>query len=192
MSASFSATSELCFRPLAARSIVNVVGARGPFNMIITFNKRATVGLAGFLDSGNMGVLNASCSTVSVTRSERHFSRLLRGCRVGHPHNMAIVAASRTLSITSGVNCPILLHPSCILNNRGVVVTFGRSSIGRCVTVVLTRGVRGPVLVSGCLRNARLRISTVYSNRSVLVPNVVRRVRHTNIRSNSSVTICPT
>lgn len=191
ISASFSANSELCFRPLYPRSIVGVVGIRGPVNIIITFNNRATVGLAGFLSNGNVGVLNASTRNVSITRSESGFSGLLRGFRVFHPGKASIAALRNTLGTTSSLKCPILLEPDCIVNNRGVAVTCAGSSIRECVSVVLHRNVRGPILISGCVVNARLRISYVSSNGSILVPNVVRRVRHTNIRDNSSVTICP-
>lgn len=195
MSASFSISSGLCFRPLAPRCIAGVIRTRGPSNTVIRFNNRATVGLAGALGSLKIAVLNASTSRISTTRSERHFSRVLRCYSVREPGKRAIFAMGRTLSTTRSLNCPMLMEPDCILNNRNVRVTTDSSSVERFVNVVahaVPSLSRRPILMSGCLVNRRIRISTVYSNGGVLVPNVVRRVSHTNVRSNSSVSICPT
>lgn len=192
MDASFSVTSGLCFRPLAPRSMRDVISVRGPSKTIMRFNKRATVGLARTLVGVKMPVLNASTRGMSGTRSHRLFSRVLRRYRVPHPANKAMFATRRTGRITGELKCPMLIHPSCILNKRKVRVTVGSGSVSRFVKVVgeVTRS--RPVLMSGCLRKGRVRISTMYSKASVLVPNVVRRVRHTKVRSKSDVSMCPT
>ncbi len=191
ISASCAATSGLCFRPLAPRSIVGVVSFRGPRNMVTSLNNRATVGLTRPLVSENMGVVNASYTTVRETRGHSSFRGVLRSLRVPRPRNETMAGVRSNVRTTTAVNCPILMEPSFILNNETVRVMTGRRRLHRCLGATMRVSRSGPILISGCVRNGRIRISTVYSKLGMFIPNVVRLIRHANMRSNSSVDMCP-
>lgn len=191
ISASCAASSGLCFRPLAIRSIVGIVRLRGPFKVVISLNNRATVGLTPPLSTLNIPVVNASIRTVSETRGESSFRGIVGRLKVPRPGNLTMASVRRNIGITREVNCPILMHPSFILNNETVRVITDRRDLHRCLRATIRVGASRPILISGCVVNHRLRISTVYSNGSIFIPNVVRRIREANIRDNSSVSVCP-
>lgn len=121
--ASRNVTSGICFLPIAPFFIRRVVGGRRPSNVLLTFNKRATLGynarlcLGNALGGCNMRMLNASMRTVVCARSHSLFMGGLSRVPVGAPGDRTIRDVRRTLGTTHRVNCPIVMHSTCTLNN---------------------------------------------------------------------------
>ncbi len=121
--ASRNVTSRMCFLPMAARFIARVVGGREPSNVLLTFKKRATLGYNARLCQGNIlrrcniRILNASIRIVVGARSHSLFIGGLSRVPVGAPIDQTIRGVRSTLTTTHSVNCPIVIHSTCTLNN---------------------------------------------------------------------------
>lgn len=130
--ASRKVTSGICFLPMAACFMRRVVGGRHPSNVLLTFNKRATLGYNTRLCARNVlsgckiGMLNASMRTVVCARSHSLFIGGLSRVGVGAPMDRTMRDVRSTVTTTHGVNCPMVMHSTCTLNKLNDNVYTGR------------------------------------------------------------------
>lgn len=121
--ASRKMTSGICFLPVAPCFIRRIVGGRRPSNVLLTFNKRATLGYKARLCADkaltgcNMGMLKASIRTVVCARSHSLFMGGLSRVTMGAPIDRTIKGLRSTIGTTCRVNFPIVVHSTCTLNN---------------------------------------------------------------------------
>lgn len=90
------------------------------------------------------------------------------------------------------MNFPILMHPSCILDNTTVGIYSGRRRLRHFLG--LTTGMSGgrPMIIDRFVRRTgRIRVSTITRGNRVITCTVDRRVRCTKIRSNSTAVRFP-
>lgn len=91
------------------------------------------------------------------------------------------------------MNCPILIHPSCILSNTTVGIYRGSSRLHHFLRTTSRISGRCPIIVSRFVARAgRVRFSNITRGNRVMRCNVSRRMRCTNIRSNSTAVAFPT
>lgn len=86
----------------------------------------------------------------------------------------------------------MLIHPDCILSNTTVGMYSGRRRLGQFLR--LTTGIdrSRPIMMDGFVRRTgRVRVSTITGGNRIVTCTVSRRVRFTNIRSNSTAVRFP-
>lgn len=197
--ASARVTSRICVRPLAIRSMSQVVHRRCPSTVLPALNKRVNLGLTMTLNGANVlsrlgvRVLNAGLTSVSRTRSHRGFGRLVRHLGRPMPTSGAMNAITRTLRFTRRVNCPIVIQPTFAVNNANNNVYRGSSSLGTVTTGNLSLSPTARYLVRGSVTNCgRVRFRMVHSTTSgTVMIYYVRGFSPINVRANSSVIFTP-
>lgn len=134
-------TSRVCFLPIAPCFMRGIVRGRHPSNILLSFNKRATLGYKITLCGTNVfrgcgiHILNAPIRTVVSARSHRLFMRGLGRVGIGAVGDRTIRGLRSTHHTTGRLNCPIVVHTTCTLNNLNSNFYSGRRRLG-----ILTRG----------------------------------------------------
>lgn len=141
MRASRKITSRVCFLPIAPCFIRGIVRGRHPSNVVLTFNKRATLGYnislcgSGVFRGCNIAILNAPIRTVVSARSHRVFIRGLGRVSMGAVGDRTIRGTTSTHHTTQRLKCPIVIHTTCTLNKLNSNFYSGRRRLG-----ILIRG----------------------------------------------------
>lgn len=136
-----------------------VVRGRHPSTILPAVNNRATLGYTlrlrhrNILRRFNIAVVNTATSTVSGTRSHHHFSMTVGGVNLRATHSNVTRAVRRTLTITTSINFPYVVHPSFAVNNDNNNVTCGHRRFRRVYTHNLSLSPAGRLLVSRSLVN---------------------------------------
>lgn len=135
--ASISVTSHICVRPVALPFIARIVGGRNPSTLLTALNKRINLGVTislsrtNILRGCNIRLLNSSLRTVGRTRSHRLFGHTVGRVRRPIPRDNVFSRLRPTMAFTSGVNCPIVVHPTCALKNANNNVTRSHCRVRR-------------------------------------------------------------
>ncbi len=141
MRADRNITSGVCFLPIAPFFMRGIVRGRHPSNVLLTFNNRATLGYniglcrGGILRGCGMRMLNAPIRTVVSASSHRLFGHGLRRVSIGVVGDRTMRGVRSTHTTTRHLNCPIVVHTTCTLNNLNSNFYSGRRRLGG-----LTRG----------------------------------------------------
>lgn len=157
--ASNSVTSGICVRPLGIPALAGVVRGRGPSSVLPALNNRAKLGLTvrlsrgNILGTGNIHLVNVGTSSVGGTRSERRFGSAVRGVNRPYVRSLIMRSIRTTIRFSSGVNCPMVIHPTCALNNANNKVTSSRRRLHRVYSGKLHLSHMGRILVRGYVTN---------------------------------------
>lgn len=133
--ASRSVTSHICIRPVSLSCIARIVRGRQPSNLLTALNNRINLGVTIRLTGTNIlrgcgiRLLNARLSTVRRTRSHRLFGGTVGSVGRPMPRDSVFRSIPSTVRFTSGVNCPVVIHPTFALNNANNNVTRSRSRL---------------------------------------------------------------
>lgn len=148
-------TSRVCFLPIAPCFMRGMVRGRGPRNVVLTFNKRATLGYKITLCERNalrgcgMGMLNAPIRTVVSARSHRLFIRGLGRVSMGAVGDRTMRGMRSTHHTTQRLNCPIVIHTTCTLNKLNSNFYSGRRRLSILIRGTFTFSPR--ILIRGSL-----------------------------------------
>lgn len=139
MRASRKITSAICFLPIAPFFIRGIVTGRHPSNVLLTFKNRATLGYNITLCRDNIlrgcgiHMLNAPMRTVVSARSHRLFIHGLSRVNIGAVGDRTIRGTRSTHQTTTRLNCPIVIHTTCTLNNLNSNFYSGRRRLSMLI-----------------------------------------------------------